>query len=76
MLAKVFDMFVQVDSTLERSECRPGRGPVAGAPSLVELHGGAIEAHSAGLGQGSQFVVRLPIVVDPELPAKPTRLPS
>jgi signal transduction histidine kinase/CheY-like chemotaxis protein len=71
MLDNVFDMFVQVDSTLERSNAGLGVG-LSLARKLVELHGGGIEAHSAGLGHGSQFVVRLPIVVDPELPAKPT----
>ncbi|MGJ7916262.1 ATP-binding protein [Massilia sp. LXY-6] len=71
MLDTVFDMFVQVDSTLERSTAGLGVG-LSLARKLVELHGGSIEAHSAGLGHGSQFVVRLPIVVDPELPAKPT----
>ena len=71
MLNTVFEMFVQVDSTLERSNAGLGVG-LSLARKLVELHGGAIEAHSAGLGHGSQFVVRLPIVVDPELPAKPT----
>ena len=71
MLDTVFEMFVQVDSTLERSNAGLGVG-LSLARKLVELHGGSIEAHSAGLGHGSQFVVRLPIVVDPELPAKPT----
>jgi CheY-like chemotaxis protein len=71
MLDTVFEMFVQVDSTLERSTAGLGVG-LSLARKLVELHGGSIEAHSAGLGHGSQFVVRLPIVVDPELPAKPT----
>ena len=71
MLDTVFEMFVQVDSTLERSVAGLGVG-LSLARKLVELHGGTIEAHSAGLGHGSQFVVRLPIVVEPELPAKPT----
>jgi signal transduction histidine kinase/ActR/RegA family two-component response regulator len=71
MLDSVFEMFVQVDSTLERSNAGLGVG-LSLARKLVELHGGTIEAHSAGLGHGSQFVVRLPIVVEPELPAKPT----
>ncbi|MBW8900528.1 MAG: response regulator [Massilia sp.] len=71
MLDTVFEMFVQVDSTLERSNAGLGVG-LSLARKLVELHGGSIEAHSAGVGHGSQFVVRLPIVVDPELPAKPT----
>jgi signal transduction histidine kinase/CheY-like chemotaxis protein len=71
MLDTVFDMFVQVDSTLERSNAGLGVG-LSLARKLVELHGGTIEAHSAGIGHGSQFVVRLPIVVEPELPVKPT----
>jgi CheY-like chemotaxis protein len=71
MLDTVFEMFVQVDSTLERSVAGLGVG-LSLARKLVELHGGTIEAHSAGLGHGSQFVVKLPIVVEPELPAKPT----
>jgi signal transduction histidine kinase/ActR/RegA family two-component response regulator len=71
MLDTVFEMFVQVDSTLERSTAGLGVG-LSLARKLVELHGGVIEAHSAGVGHGSQFAVRLPIVVEPELPAKPT----
>jgi signal transduction histidine kinase/CheY-like chemotaxis protein len=71
MLDAVFEMFVQVDSTLERSNAGLGVG-LSLARKLVELHGGTIDAHSAGLGHGSQFVARLPIVVEPELPAKPT----
>ena len=71
MLDSVFDMFVQVDSTLERSNAGLGVG-LSLARKLVELHGGSIEARSEGLGQGSQFVVRLPIVVEPEPLTKPT----
>jgi signal transduction histidine kinase/ActR/RegA family two-component response regulator len=71
MLQTVFEMFVQVDSTLERSNAGLGVG-LSLARKLVELHGGTIEVHSAGVGHGTQFVVRLPIVVEPELPAKPT----
>ncbi|KFC74419.1 ATP-binding protein [Massilia sp. LC238] len=71
MLDTVFEMFVQVDSTLERSVAGLGVG-LSLARKLVELHGGTIEARSEGLGQGSSFVVRLPIVVDPEPIAKPT----
>jgi signal transduction histidine kinase/ActR/RegA family two-component response regulator len=71
MLDSVFEMFVQVDSTLERSTAGLGVG-LSLARKLVDLHGGTIEAHSAGLGHGSQFMVRLPIVVEPEMPTKPT----
>ena len=71
MLDSVFEMFVQVDSTLERSNAGLGVG-LSLARKLVELHGGTIGAYSEGLGHGSRFVVRLPIVVDPEPLTKPT----
>jgi signal transduction histidine kinase/ActR/RegA family two-component response regulator len=71
MLDTVFEMFVQVDSTLERTNAGLGVG-LSLARRLVELHGGTIRAESAGLGKGSTFTVRLPIVVEPELPTKPT----
>jgi signal transduction histidine kinase/CheY-like chemotaxis protein len=71
MLDQVFEMFVQVDSTLERTNAGLGVG-LSLARRLVELHGGTIAAQSAGVGQGSTFTVRLPIVVDPEPPTKPT----
>ncbi len=69
MLANVFEMFVQVDSTLERTNAGLGVG-LSLARRLVELHHGTIEAHSGGIGRGSEFTVRLPIVVEPELPTK------
>jgi signal transduction histidine kinase/ActR/RegA family two-component response regulator len=71
MLATVFEMFVQVDSTLERTNAGLGVG-LSLARRLVELHHGSIEAHSGGIGRGSEFIVRLPIVVEPEPPAKIT----
>ena len=71
MLDSVFEMFVQVDSTLERSNAGLGVG-LSLARKLVELHGGSISAQSEGLGHGSRFVARLPIVVDPEPLTKPT----
>jgi signal transduction histidine kinase/CheY-like chemotaxis protein len=69
MLADVFDMFVQVDPTLERANAGLGVG-LSLARRLVELHHGTIEARSAGIGRGSEFTLRLPIVVEPELPTK------
>lgn len=71
MLNMVFDMFVQVDSTLERTNAGLGVG-LSLARRLVELHDGTIDARSAGLNRGSEFTVRLPIVVEPELPTKTT----
>lgn len=58
--ARIFDMFSQVKSALDRSEGGLGIG-LALARGLAELHGGTLEAHSTGLGQGSEFVLRLPV---------------
>ena len=59
-VATIFDMFVQVDRSLTRSQAGLGVGLTL-ARRLVALHGGTITAFSPGLGQGSEFVVRLPI---------------
>lgn len=59
-LPRIFDMFVQADTSLERSSSGLGIG-LSLVKSLVELHGGTVQATSAGKGQGSEFVVRLPI---------------
>ncbi|HEY5265142.1 MAG TPA: ATP-binding protein, partial [Steroidobacteraceae bacterium] len=56
----VFDMFMQAEAPIDRSGTGLGIG-LALVKSLVELHGGTVEAHSAGVGHGSEFVVRLPI---------------
>ncbi|HEY3655077.1 MAG TPA: ATP-binding protein [Steroidobacteraceae bacterium] len=58
-LPTIFAMFAQVPSTRDRSEGGLGIG-LALTKGLIELHGGKIEARSAGLGRGSQFTVRLP----------------
>jgi signal transduction histidine kinase len=58
-LPRVFNMFSQVHSNTDRSEGGLGIG-LALAQGLIELHGGSIEASSAGLGCGSEFTVRLP----------------
>jgi PAS domain S-box-containing protein len=59
-LPSVFQMFRQADSSLERNRGGLGIG-LALVKSLVELHGGSVEASSLGLGQGSVFTVRLPV---------------
>ncbi|HEY5897618.1 MAG TPA: ATP-binding protein [Burkholderiales bacterium] len=59
MLTKVFDMFTQVDHTLERAQGGLGIGLTL-VKRLVELHGGTVEAQSEGTWRGSRFVVRLP----------------
>src|SRR5204863_9877097 len=59
MLASVFDLFTQVDRSLDRSQGGLGIGLTL-VKRLVELHGGSVEATSAGTGTGSEFIVRLP----------------
>ena len=59
LLPRVFDMFAQVDRNLDRAQGGLGIG-LALAKSLVEMHGGTIEARSDGPGRGSEFIVRLP----------------
>jgi signal transduction histidine kinase/CheY-like chemotaxis protein len=59
LVKRVFDLFTQAERTPDRSQGGLGLG-LALARSLVELHGGAVDAHSDGLGQGSTFSVRLP----------------
>jgi len=63
MLSKIFDMFTQVDPSLERAQSGLGIGLTI-VKRLVEMHQGTIEAQSIGPGQGSRFVVRLPVCAD------------
>ncbi len=58
---RLFEMFAQLDRSLERSQGGLGIGLTL-VKRLVEMHGGRIEASSAGLGKGSEFVVRLPVL--------------
>ena len=62
MLPNVFDMFTQVDRNLERSQGGLGIG-LSIVKRLVEMHGGSVEARSDGHGMGSEFIVRLPVVL-------------
>jgi signal transduction histidine kinase len=64
MLLRMFDLFAQADSTATRAEGGSGIG-LAVVRELVELHGGNVGATSAGLGQGSEFTVSLPIQRQP-----------
>lgn len=59
LLPRVFDLFTQADRSLDRSQGGLGIG-LSLVQKLVELHGGTVTAQSAGLGQGSEFIVRLP----------------
>jgi signal transduction histidine kinase len=72
LLPKVFDAFVQGERTAERRQGGLGLGLTL-VRRMVELHGGSVQAASAGQGLGSRFAVRLP-VADAE-PARPPRRP-
>ncbi|HEU5056329.1 MAG TPA: response regulator, partial [Kofleriaceae bacterium] len=61
LLPVVFDLFVQGGRTIDRSQGGIGLG-LAIVKSLVALHGGTVSATSDGVGQGSEFVVTLPLV--------------
>jgi PAS domain S-box-containing protein len=71
LLPHVFDLFTQADRSLDRSQGGLGIG-LCLVQRLVELHGGTVEAHSV-LGQGSEFVVRLPVMLTAQsvLPSPP-----
>jgi signal transduction histidine kinase/CheY-like chemotaxis protein len=62
LVARVFDLFTQAERTPDRSQGGLGLG-LALVKSLVELHGGSVQAHSPGAGKGSTFTVRLPRLV-------------
>lgn len=66
-LPRLFTMFSQLDHSLERSQGGLGIGLTL-VKRLVEMHSGRIEARSDGPGKGSEFVVRLPVVVEASMP--------
>ncbi len=72
MLPKIFDLFAQANRSLDRSQGGLGIGLTV-AKRLVEMHGGSLTAHSAGEGQGSEFVIRLPLVKEPGADAEGVR---
>lgn len=65
MLKKIFQLFMQVDQSIDRPEGGLGLGLTI-VQMLVEKHGGTVTAHSEGIGKGSEFVVRLPLVLAAE----------
>lgn len=69
-LPGIFDLFTQVDSSLERSQGGLGIGLTL-VRTLVQMHGGTVEAASEGLGRGSTFTVRLPLSVEPTVTRQP-----
>jgi len=76
-LTEIFDAFVQLGHGSEEAHGGLGVGLTL-VKTLAELHGGTVEAHSAGLGRGSEFVVRLPGLVLPgaaDIPLSPLPAP-
>jgi signal transduction histidine kinase len=71
-LPQVFDLFVQAERSYDRGRGGLGIGLTV-VQRLVALHGGSVEAHSAGLGKGSEFVVRLPVLFAPLAEQSPAR---
>jgi PAS domain S-box-containing protein len=59
-LPGIFELFSQLDHSLEKSQGGLGIGLML-VKRLVEMHGGSVEAKSAGIGMGSEFIVRLPV---------------
>lgn len=70
MLGRIFEMFKQVDRSLDRAQGGLGIGLTL-VQRLVEMHGGSIKAHSAGPGKGSEFVLRLPLALEVVRPPTP-----
>lgn len=75
VLPQLFDLFYQADRTLDRTGGGLGIG-LSIVKNLVAMHGGTVQAFSAGPGRGSEFVVRLPLHtepsgVSPAVPAEP-----
>lgn len=60
MLPRVFDLFTQIDHAPGRTQGGLGIGLTL-VKRLAEMHGGSVEAHSEGVGKGSEFIVRLPL---------------
>ncbi|GAB2877802.1 hypothetical protein GCM10027277_53970 [Pseudoduganella ginsengisoli] len=74
MVGEIFEMFVQADTSLERSTAGLGVG-LSLARRLAELHGGTITAESPGIGLGTTMTVRLPAMAAPDQEQDPA-LPS
>ena len=74
-LPRIFEMFSQVTPSLDRIQGGLGIG-LSLVRALVELHGGHVEARSQGLGQGSEFIVRLPLAPPRLRTERPINLPA
>ena len=73
LLPRIFDLFTQGERGLDRSQGGLGIG-LTMVRCLVEMHGGRVTAHSDGLGRGSEFIVRLPVL--PQAPQRPEQAPQ
>jgi PAS domain S-box-containing protein len=74
-LQTIFEMFAQLDRTLERSQSGLGIGLTI-VKRIVEMHGGSIQVHSDGPGKGTTFHLRLPILVEAAETALPRDVPA
>jgi CheY-like chemotaxis protein/two-component sensor histidine kinase len=74
-LTTIFDMFNQVDRSLEKAQDGLGIG-LTFVRRLVEMHDGRVEARSEGIGRGAEFVVRLPVVVEASVPQREYEEPA
>jgi PAS domain S-box-containing protein len=68
LLPRIFDLFVQSERTLDRSQGGLGIG-LSVVKRLVEMHGGRVEARSEGMGRGALFEIRLPLIKRPQVAA-------
>jgi PAS domain S-box-containing protein len=75
LLPRIFELFTQGDRSLARSEGGLGIG-LSLAQRLVTLHNGTISADSPGPGLGSEFIVRLPLIPVPAVPAASEARPA
>ncbi|MCW1921704.1 ATP-binding protein [Luteolibacter arcticus] len=75
LLPHIFDLFVQATRASDRAYGGLGIGLTV-VQRLVTLHGGSVEVHSDGLGHGSEFVVRLPILPGRSAPPPPCAAPA
>lgn len=69
LLGHIFDLFVQSERTLDRSQGGLGIG-LSVVRRLIEMHGGRVAVRSAGVGLGSSFEIRLPLYGGVEVPAR------
>jgi signal transduction histidine kinase/DNA-binding response OmpR family regulator len=75
LLPRVFDLFVQSDRSLDRSQGGLGIG-LAVVKRLVEMHGGRVNAASDGVGRGARIEIRLPMMSAPTPDATPVPAPA